>query len=135
MIPQQNQYKALVEALLPEDLFKYFEITEVKFSDNSIDVYLDELNNPPSAYKHLKLTSKGFHPAVTIQDFPIRKRPVFLHVRRRKWKEEASGKIISNSWDTTAKGTRYTKDFASFLKGLFGQLPNQQQQPGEILPH
>jgi hypothetical protein len=135
MIPQQNQYNALVEALLPEDLFRYFEIVEVKFSDKSIDVFLDELNNPPASHKHVKLISKGFHAAVTIQDFPIRKRPVFLHVRRRKWKEEDSGKIISNSWDTTAKGTRYTKDFASFLKGLFGQLPNQQQQPGEILPH
>ena len=52
MIPQQNQYKALVEALLPEDLFRYFEITEVKFSDKSIDVFLDELNNPPSSEKN-----------------------------------------------------------------------------------
>ena len=135
MTSQHNQYKALVEALLPEDLFRYFEITEVKFSDKSIDVYLDELNNPPSSHKHVKLISKGFHSAVVIQDFPIRKRPVFHHVRRRKWKEEKTGKIISNSWETTAKGTRYTKDFASFLKGLFGQLPDKQQQPGEILPH
>ena len=30
MIPQQSQYKALVEALLLEDLFRYFEIVEVK---------------------------------------------------------------------------------------------------------
>ncbi|HSH19921.1 MAG TPA: hypothetical protein VLA03_05690, partial [Draconibacterium sp.] len=61
MIPQQNQYKALVEALLPEDLFRYFEIVEVKFSDKSIDVFLDELNNPPASHKHVKLISKGFH--------------------------------------------------------------------------
>ena len=135
MTSQQDQYKALVEALLPEDLFRYFEITEVKFSDKSIDVYLDELNNPPASHKNVKLISKGFHAAVTIQDFPIRKRAVYLHVRRRKWKEDRTGKIVSNSWDTTAKGTRYTKDFASFLKRLFGQLPDQQQQPGEILPH
>jgi transposase len=126
MIPQQSQYKVLIEALLPEDLFRYFEITDVKVQPNSIDVYLDELNNPPLSHKNVKLLSKGFHARVTIQDFPIRKKAVFLHVRRRKWKEERTGKIISNNWETAAKGTRYTKDFASFLKGLFGQLPDQQ---------
>lgn len=129
MIPQQGQYKALVEALLPSDLFSYFEITDVKVQVKSIDVYLDELNNPPASHKNVKLISKGFHTGVTIQDFPIRDKAVFLHVRRRKWKEERTGKIISNSWDTTAQGTRFTKDFASFLKGIFGQLPHQQQQP------
>jgi len=51
--------------------------------------------------------------------------PVFLHVRKRKWKDDRTGKIISNSWETAAKGTRYTKDFASFLKEVFGQLPHQ----------
>ena len=135
MESQPSQYKALVEVLLPQELFSYFEITDVKVSDKQIDVFLDELNNPPTSHKNVKLISKGFHAAVTIQDFPIRKRAVFLHVRRRKWKEERTGKIISNSWDTMASGTRYTKDFASFFKGLFGQLPDQQQQPGEILPH
>lgn len=124
MNSQQSQYKALVEALLPSDLFSYFEITDVKVNDEMIDVYLNELNNPPSSHKNVKLISKGFYAAVTIQDFPIRKRAVFLHIRRRKWKEERTGKIISNSWDTAANGTRYTKDFASFLKGLFGQLPH-----------
>ena len=51
---------------------------------------------------------------------------MFLHVRRRRWLVESSGNTISRDWDTVAKGTRYTKDFATFLKGVFGQLPNQQ---------
>lgn len=135
MNSQQSQYKVLVEALLPTELFQYFEIADVRLTDKEIHVHLDELNNPPASHKSKKLLSKGFHIPVIIQDFPIRDRAVFLHVRRRKWKEEHSGKTISNNWDTTAKGTRFTKDFASFLKGLFGQLPDQQQQPGEILPH
>ena len=124
MNAQQGQYKALVEAFLPKDLFQYFEITNVKITEKEIQVDLDELNNPPSSYKNVKLISKGFHAPVIIQDFPIRERAVFLHVRKRKWKEERTGKIISNNWDTVAKGTRFTKGFASFLKEVFGQLPN-----------
>lgn len=127
MHSQQSHFKALVEALLPSELFQYFEITDVRIIGKEINVHLDELNNPPASLKNVKLISKGFHLAVVIQDFPIRDKAVFLHVRRRKWKEERTGKIVSNSWDTAAEGTRYTKGFASFLKGLFGQLPHQQQ--------
>ena len=124
MNSQQSQYKALVEAFLPKDLFQYFEITNVNITDKKIQVDLDELNNVPVSHKNVKLISKGFHSPVIIQDFPIRERAVFLHVRRRKWKEERTGKIISNNWDTMAKGTRFTKGFASFLKDVLGQLPD-----------
>ena len=124
MNSQQSQYKALVEAFLPKDLFQYFEITNVNITDKKIQVDLDELNNVPVSHKNVKLISKGFHSPVIIQDFPLRERAVFLHVRRRKWKEERTGKIISNNWDTMAKGTRFTKGFASFLKDVLGQLPD-----------
>lgn len=125
MNSQQNQYRALVEAFLPSDLFQYFEITNVLITEKKIQVNLDELNNPPGSYKNVKLISKGFHAPVIVQDFPIRERAVFLHVRRRKWKEERTGKIISNNWDTVAKGTRFTKGFASFLKDVLGHIPDQ----------
>jgi len=124
MNSHQSQYKALVEALLPKDLFQYFEITNVKIKEKEIQVDLDEQHNVPASHQNVKLISKGFHSAVIIQDFPIRERAVFLHVRRRKWKEERTGKIISNNWDTMAKGTRFTKGFASFLKDVLGQLPD-----------
>ena len=127
MDSQQEQYSLLVKAILPQELFQYFELTEVQVRDLGIDIYLDEKANIPSAYTNVKLTSKGFHPAVTFQDFPIRDRAVFLHVRRRKWQVGHTGRIISNSFDLMAEGTRYTKGFASFLKGLFGQIPDQQQ--------
>lgn len=125
----EDQFKLLLKAVLPEEIFQYFEITKVLVNETSIDVYVDELNFPPTQYKDFKLISKGFIPTVVIQDFPIRERAVFLHVRRRKWQVESTGDIVSNQWDTTAQGTRYTKGFADFLKGLFGQLPHQQQKP------
>ena len=120
-----NVYNTLLQALLPSEIFDYFEITQVIVNDKSLDVHLDELNIIPSLYSNKTHSSKGFQKAVVIQDFPIRERAVFLHVRRRKWLIESTGKIISRDWDTVEKGTRYTKGFASFLKGLFGQLPTE----------
>lgn len=124
MNSQQDPYRALVEAFLPKELFQYFEITNVLATEKKIQVDLDELNSPPASHKNVKLISKGFHPPVIIQDFPLRERAVFLHVRKRKWKEEPTGKVISNNWETTAKGTRFTKGFASFLKGALGHIPD-----------
>ena len=72
-----------------------------------------------------KVSSKGFHSEVVIQDFPIRDKKVFLHVRRRRWLVESTNKIVSRDWNTVAKGTRLTGEFAAFLKGLFGYLPNK----------
>ena len=129
MAEQESQYRELIRLLLPEELFDYFTVISIKVEDKAVHVYLDEIDNKPEAYLNDKLTSKGFHAEVVIQDFPIRKKALFLHVRRRKWLVEATGELVSKSWDLTAEGTRYTKSFADFLKGLFGQLPDKQQKP------
>jgi len=117
---QEPQYTILIKALLPEEIFEYFKIIKVNVETKVIDVHLDELNITPKEYSGEKLISKGFHESTIFQDFPIRDKAVYLHVRRRKWLVESTGKVVSKQWNLSAKGSRYTKDFATFLKGLFG---------------
>lgn len=125
MPAQKDYYQNLVKLLLPTEIFDYFEITNLVIEDNSVAVFLDEQDIKPVAYSRQKLTSKGFHPESIIQDFPIRNKAVFLHVRRRRWLVESTGEVVSRDWDSVAEGTRYTKSFADFLKGLFGSLPHK----------
>ena len=124
MTTQDEQYQSLVKLLLPSELFDYFEITKLVIADHTVTVFLDECDIKPSEYSGQKLSSKGFHSESIIQDFPIRNKAVFLHLRRRRWLIESTGKVVSRDWDSVAEGTRYTKSFADFLKGLFGQLPH-----------
>jgi len=124
MTIQDEQYQSLVKLLLPSELFDYFEITKLVIADRTVTVFLDERDIKPSAYSGQKLSSKGFHSESIIQDFPIRNKALFLHLRRRRWLIESTGKVVSRDWDSVAEGTRYTKSFADFLKGLFGQLPH-----------
>ena len=124
MTTQDEQYQSLVKLLLPSELFDYFEITKLVIADRTVTVFLDERDTNPSEYSGQKLSSKGFHSESIIQDFPIRNKAVFLHLRRRRWLIESTGKVVSRDWDSVAEGTRYTKSFADFLKGLFGQLPH-----------
>lgn len=124
-MPEQNEhYQNLVKLLLPAELFDYFVITRLVVEDRAVTVFLDELDIKPAFYSDQKLTSKGFHAESIIQDFPIRNKAVFLHVRRRRWVIESTGEVVSRDWESVAEGTRYTKSFADFLKGLFGQLPH-----------
>ena len=124
MTTQVELYQDLVKLLLPSEIFDYFEITNLIMKERSIAVFLDERDIKPSAYPEQKLTSKGFHPESIIQDFPIRNKAVFLHIRRRRWLVESTGEVVSRDWDSVAEGTRYTRSFADFLKGLLGQLPH-----------
>lgn len=120
MSSDNDQYRALIQLLLPKEIFDYFTLRKLEVTENKIHAYLDEENNVPEGYEEEKLISKGFHSSITIQDFPIRDKPMFLHVRRRRWQVESTGKVVGRDWDTVAKGTRLTKDFATFLKGILG---------------
>jgi len=124
MKAQEEQYQNLVKLLLPTEIFDYFEIIKIDSDPSAIQVYLDEQAIKPEQYSNEKLTSKGFHPESVIQDYPLRDKAVFLHVRRRRWLVESTKEIVSRDWNSVAEGTRYTQGFADFLKELFGQLPH-----------
>ena len=125
MTEKNNYYQELLKLLLPTEIFEYFEIVNLELEDKKVHVYLDEHNIIPAEYKQDKLTSKGFHNVAIIQDFPIRAKAVFLHIRRRRWVVKTTNKIVSREWDAVAKGTRYTKSFAIFLNKLLGHISNQ----------
>ena len=49
---------------------------------------------------------------------PIRGHQVYLHITRRRWVNEDTGKIVFRDWNLVADGTRVTQEFASFLKEI-----------------
>jgi hypothetical protein len=110
---------AAANLLLPEVLVTYFDLTKHEVKGQEIHFYFTELNTIPEEFKGVKLHSKGFVPEATVQDFPIRGKNVFLHITRRRWFNEATGKVVTRDWQLVAKGTRITSEFAAFLKELY----------------
>ena len=113
-----SSFHPILDIVFPSGLKDYFELTGVTTSEEQFDFQLQEINNMPEQYRGNKLTSKGFFDEVTIQDFPIRGCRVFYHIRRRRWFNEDTGKIVYRDWNMVAKGTRITNDFAAFLKEI-----------------
>ena len=108
----------LAQLLLPKGISEFFTITSITQSIDEIRISLDENDVHPEEYKNDKLTSKGYFEPITVQDFPLRGRCVYLDIRRRRWNDETTGTIVWRDWDLVAKGTRMTKEFASFLKEI-----------------
>ena len=111
--------KELLKLLLPEGMLDYFELTSVELKDGEYFLYLEEKNIHPAEYKEDKLISRGFFDQITIQDFPLRGKPCYLKIRRRKWFNETTDRNVSRDWKVVAGGTRMTKEFATFLKSSF----------------
>jgi transposase len=108
----------LLRAILPEVLIDNFDINRFEKSDTRFDIWLDEKKEQLSEDKYNKeIISYGFGDYRTIQDYPIRGRATYLHVRKRKWMDKSTGEIFSYQWDISEfDGTRLNAEFVAFLK-------------------
>jgi transposase len=110
---------SIANLLLPEVLVSYFELINHQVKGDDLHFYFTEKNSIPEGFKEAKVLSKGFFAQATVQDFPIRGKNVYLHITRRRWFDEATGKVVTRDWDLVAKGTRMTSDFTTFLKEVY----------------
>ncbi len=115
---------AILQLLLPDGLSDYFELEKVDKSTEVVHLFLIEKNIHPVEFSGQKLTSKGFFDEIEVRDFPLRGKPCFLNLKRRKWLNEANGNIVYRDWKVVAKGTKMTQEFAFFFEGLFRQSPD-----------
>lgn len=111
---------ALAQLILPSEILLSFEVVRVEEEASLIRIHLDEAVK--SEYReNPNMESKGFCDAVTIRDFPIRDKGVDLIVRRRRWYDKKNNRYFSDTYHLKAEGTRYSKEFAAFLKGVYGE--------------
>ena len=76
----------LLRAILPDVLIDNFDVAKFEKTDLSFDIWLEEKKvQMREDKKNSRVISHGFGEYHTIQDFPIRGRATYLHVRKRKW--------------------------------------------------
>jgi len=86
---------------------------------SEICFYLEEKNVIPEEYRCDKLISKGFFDEITVQDFPLRGKAVYLHIRQRLWLDQTTGAVVFRDWNMVAQGTRMTTEFVSFFSYIW----------------
>ena len=108
----------LARVVLPEEFVDNFKIVGIHRLSNSVEFEMDEFAHIPEDRQCHTIESKGFLPVATIQDFPIRDKKITFKVRRRKWYDVTTQEYFTNSYNITREGTRYSEEFADFLKEL-----------------
>ena len=118
----------LARMVLPKDVLDHFIITKIEHVDTKaydepeMHIRLDEkMDAELQGGGHF--VSKGFIAPVEVTYFPIRDHKVVLLLRRRRWTDTRTGKSFVLPLKVTAEGTRYSKEFASFLKETYGDVP------------
>lgn len=119
-IMENNALLSLVSLMLPSNILSRFTLVKVESTDDTISIHLDE--KIPSDYQNNpNIESKGFLSPVTVRDFPIRDKAVNLIVRRRRWLDLHTAKCFTLPYDDIkSENTRYSKEFAAFLKEVYG---------------
>ena len=108
----------LLRAILPDVLIDNFEVVNFEKTDSRFDIFLDEKKvQIREDKKNSSVISHGFGECHVIQDFPIRGRATYLHVRKRKWLDKDTGEIFSYEWELSEYDeTRLNAEFVAFLK-------------------
>ena len=103
---------------LPEGLDELFDLVRIDKTDKGYDLWLDEKKERSEEdRKNPNIVARGYTDYSVLQDFPMRGRPVYLHMRKNKWWDKERGRIFSYSLDLpAAEETRLTREFVAFLK-------------------
>lgn len=112
------EHTQLLRAILPDVLIDNFDVCKFDKTSSRFDIWLDEKKVMTlDDKKSLSVISHGFGEYHVIQDFPIRGRATYLHVRKRKWLDKDTGDIFSYDWDLSEfDETRLNAEFVAFLK-------------------
>nr|WP_317130314.1 transposase [Changchengzhania lutea] len=108
----------LLKLILPELLITHFDITNHEVENGVLHFYFEEKKESPKEENERILIAHGFHKEIAIQDFPLRGKNVYLHIKRRRWLDETTKRVAQRDWNLVAQGTRMTIEFAAFLKVL-----------------
>lgn len=125
------EHLKFISSFLPQGMLDHFMITDFKevghvaTKTDSFYLYLEEKNELPSGYDTSLYESKGFYAEKIVQDFPVRGKPFYLLVKRRRWRLKSDHNIIIKSdYSFIADGVKLTQDVADFLKGT-GRDPSR----------
>jgi hypothetical protein len=127
--------KLLLWEYLPENLdLNQYDFIKMEKDDDldkyhpylwKIDLYFEEKNILPDEYKNNKnIISKGFYEYKAISDFLIRHKLWILNIKKRKWYDTKSKKVITSkntprrkySWGVETKGIKTAADNVFFYK-------------------
>jgi hypothetical protein len=107
----------VLSVLIPESLSS-FNLVFVKEHPGYIELRLEDSAEdlPVELHQSCSVVLDGFTNPIELQSFPLKGKPVYFRIYRRRWKESGGKQHYSHSYDLHPEGVKATHEFAAFLK-------------------
>jgi hypothetical protein len=117
----------LLESMLPPGIYQRFKMVSLTEKSDRFEMKLEEYPEfVPSDLNGISdVVLDGFCNTLELLHFSIKDKPLYLQLRRRRWKASCSDIHYSNGYDLHPSGAKTTHEFASFLKGEVGLTEDQ----------
>jgi len=104
--------------MVPRDFLEYFSVFEVKELKSEWQIVLHEKDNliPDKLKGQGDIVLDGYCNPMHILSHCYSLKPVFLVMKRRRWKQAGSDIHYSNEYTLTKDSAKLTPDMAGFLK-------------------
>ena len=116
--PQTDVLFELSRMMVPRDLLGFFDIAEVKEHHKEWQIVLWEKEEhiPDKLKCFSDVVLDGFCNPITILSHGFSTKPVYLVMKRRRWKRSGTDEHFSNEYVITEDSAKLTPDMAGFLK-------------------
>ncbi len=111
-------YSIISKMLVPENILRDFEISDVKELKENWEIELKEKPDriPQALEGDNDIVLDGYCNPIQAMSHGFSTKPVYLKIFRRRWKQSKTQKHYSNEYDFTLKGMKLVPEMGIFLK-------------------
>ena len=116
--PASDAFYNMSRMMVPRDLLEFFEVSDIKEHSSEWDVVLDEkVSMVPDILKGFDdIVLDGFCNPIRLMSHCFSIKPIYLVIKRRRWKRSGTDEHFSNEYTIAATSAKLTPDMAGFLK-------------------
>lgn len=123
---EKMETKDLLRLIVPDEILLSFELIEVKDNNSLTELIFEEKQDlVPEELKGKDCVLDGFCNSLSLLSFPIKAKPTYLVLKRRRWKLKGGGTHYSNEYYFNHPNIKATREFAAFLKEVHGHTPDE----------
>lgn len=118
--------KEFLRLIAPEDILKSFELKEIKDNSKYTELIFEEKKDlVPKGLEGKESVLDGYCNPISLLSYPLKGKPTYLVIKRRRWKQKGGENHYSNAYYFNHPGIKATKEFAVFLKEVYGHTPDE----------